>query len=134
MSEPEFDMKRQQDDVQKHLDMIRKTIADSKAMVEKVELRIQETDRLLASQGLTREQVMGFQFTDEQRELVNRELVRRGLAPLSFSSPESFDQKTDLLRNVDDAAPPEAAQGSPAVDLDERASRFRMMMNPYRVS
>ena len=134
MAEPEFDMKRQQDDVQKHLDMIRKTIADSKAMVQKVELRIQETDRLLASQGLTREQVMGFQFTDEQRELVNRELERRGLAPLSFSSPEGFDLKTDQLRSAADGAPTDDGPGRPAVDLDERASRFKMMMNPYRVS
>ena len=134
MAESEYDMKRQQDDIQQHLDMIRKTIADSKAMVDKVQLRIQETDRLLAAQGLTREQVMGFQFTDEQRELVNRELERRGLTPLDFSSPEGFDQKTDQVRSgaegVDTLDRPTEAM----VDLDERASRFKMMMNAYRVS
>lgn len=36
---------------------IRKTIADSKNMLSQVELRMAETDRLLESQGLTREQV-----------------------------------------------------------------------------
>ena len=127
-------MKRQQEDIQQHLDMIRKTIADSKAMVEKVQLRIQETDRLLASHGMTREQVMGLQFTDEQRELVNRELERRGLAPLDFSSPEGFDQKTDQVRSIAESADAPAQPTGPMIDLDERASHFKMMMNAYRVS
>ena len=114
--------------------MIRKTIADSEAMIRKFELRRQETDRLLASQGLTREQVMGFQFTDEQRELVNRELVRRGMPPLDFSAPEGFDQKTEQVRALSDGAASADEPTEPMVDLEERASRFRMMMNQYRVS
>ena len=41
-------------DIEAYLARIRKTIADSNAMVSQVELRIAETDRLLAEQGLTR--------------------------------------------------------------------------------
>lgn len=133
MAEPEFDMRRQRDEIQEYLAKIRKTVAESEAMAQQVELRIQETDRLLASQGLTREQVLGFQFTDEQRELVNRELERRGLGRLDFSSREGFDDLTDSVRAKEDgeyaATPPRRTD-----EVEERADRFRMMMREYRVS
>lgn len=133
MAEPEFDMKRQRDEIQEYLAKIRKTVAESEAMVQQVELRIQETDRLLASQGLTREQVLSFQFTDEQRELVNRELERRGLGRLDFSTHEGFDDLTDVMRAKDDDAAAEEPQQRPD-EVAERADRFRMMMREYRVT
>lgn len=133
MAEPEFDMKRQRDEIQEYLAKIRKTVAESEAMAQQVELRIQETDRLLASQGLTREQVLGFQFTDEQRELVNRELERRGLGRLDFSTHEGFDDLTDAMRmKSDDMVAEESWQRHD--EVAERADRFRMMMKEFRVS
>ena len=59
------------EDVEMTLARARKTVAESKALVEQVGLRIQETDRLLAQQGLTREQIAKFRFTKEQRILAN---------------------------------------------------------------
>lgn len=133
MAEPEFDMKRQRDEIQEYLAKIRKTVAESEAMAQQVELRIQETDRLLASQGLTREQVLGFQFTDDQRELVNRELERRGLGRLDFSTHEGFDDLTDAMRmKSDDMVAEESWQRHD--EVAERADRFRMMMKEFRVS
>ena len=75
-------MADQDRDIEAYLARIRKTIADSNALVSQAELRIAETDRLLAEQGLTREQVMGFRFTGEQKLMVNEELKRRGLPPI----------------------------------------------------
>ena len=63
-----------QEELDEYLAGIRKTIAESEAMVQQAELRMAETDRLLAAQGLTREQVMNFRITAEQRRLVNDEL------------------------------------------------------------
>ena len=69
-------------DTEAYLARIRKTIAESERLVESARLRVAETDRMLEKQGLTREQVMNFRFSPEQREAVNRELVRQGMAPI----------------------------------------------------
>ena len=66
-----------QSDTEAYLARIRKTIADSERLVEAARLRIAETDRMLEKQGLTREQVMNFRFSPEQREAVNRELAMK---------------------------------------------------------
>ena len=133
MTESNDDIKRQQDEIQAYLAKIRKTVAESEAMAQQIDLRLQETDRLLASQGLTREQVMGFQFTDEQRELVNEELVRRGLGRLDFAAHEGFDDLTDRMRDVASAraVAEEAVRGDD--EVSDRAGKFRMMMQQYRV-
>lgn len=134
MAEDDFDIDKQQAEIKEYLAKIRKTIADSNSLVEQAQLRMQETDRLLASQGLTREQVLSFQFSDEQRELVNDELVRRGLEPLDFGSSDGFDDLTDRVRDVGDFTP---QADVPAADEDltnERAGKFRMMMREFRIS
>ena len=133
MTESNDDIKRQQDEIQAYLAKIRKTVAESEAMAQQIDLRLQETDRLLASQGLTREQVMGFQFTDEQRELVNEELARRGLGRLDFAAHEGFDDLTDRMRDVASAraVAEEAVRGDD--EVSDRAGKFRMMMQQYRV-
>ena len=127
-------MKRQRDEIQEYLAKIRKTVAESEAMAQQVELRLQETDRLLASQGLTREQVLSFKFTDEQRELVNRELQRRGLGRLDFVTHEGFDELTDAMRAKSDDVPAPEPESQPRDEVEERADRFRMMMREYRVT
>ena len=53
------------DDLDEYLARIRKTIAESEALVAQTELRMRETDRLLESQGLTREQVLSLRFSKE---------------------------------------------------------------------
>ena len=101
-----------QSDTEAYLARIRKTIADSERLVEAARLRIAETDRMLEKQGLTREQVMNFRFSPEQREAVNRELVRDGrdvrLPDVEFSS-------------------------SPDGELAERQRKFGMMMKPFQL-
>ena len=69
-------------EVKEYLAKIRKTVADSQAAIDAAQLRLKETDRLLESQGLTREQVLNFQITPAHRLAVNEELRRRGLPPL----------------------------------------------------
>ncbi|MBR6021605.1 MAG: hypothetical protein IK066_04220 [Kiritimatiellae bacterium] len=114
MSDPEQARK----DTDAYLARIRKTIADSERLVEAAKLRMAETDRMLARQGLTREQVMGFRFSGAQREAVNRELVRMGLEPLG-------DEMT--------TEPPPEPPSAPGDELAERQKKFGMMMKPFQI-
>ena len=100
---------RSKDDIEAYLARIRKTIEASQALVSQTELRIAETDRMLAEQGLTREQVMGFQFTSEQKLKVNEELKRRGLPPIEDDEPDDM------------------------ADLENRQKKFSMMMKPFQL-
>ena len=54
-------------EVKEYLATIRKTVADSQAAIDAAQLRLKETDRLLESQGLTREQVLNFKVTPTHR-------------------------------------------------------------------
>ena len=116
---------KDKEELDAYLARIRKTIADSRSLVAQAELRFAETDRLLASQGLTREQVQAMHFTDSQREAANRELERLGMEPLDFD-------------DVGPAAPaePQSAVRRPEEDGDElenRRMKFSMMMKPFRI-
>lgn len=117
-------------DLDDYLARIRKTIAESEALVAQTELRMRETDRLLESQGLTREQVMAFRFTSEQKLAVNEELKRRGLPPLD-------DAGDDPLPDPDAPAPVGIPAASNFVahdsqgDLENRQRKFGMMMKPF---
>ena len=117
-----------------YLARIRRTIAESSRLVEQASLRIAETDRLLDSQGLTREQVMGFRFTDAQREAVNRELVRQGMEPLEEADGD-FISRGDAETQSDNGH----LCGSAALceennsELSERQRKFGMMMKPFQI-
>ena len=123
-------------DTEAYLARIRRTIAESSRLVEQAQLRIAETDRMLESQGLTREQVMGFRFSDEQRELVNRELARRGMEPMEWdledqgqdgSAPSSQTfRPSELQPDLPPSAPPDS-------ELAERQRKFGMMMKPFQI-
>ena len=124
-----------QSDTEAYLARIRKTIADSERLVEAARLRIAETDRMLEKQGLTREQVMNFRFSPEQREAVNRELVRRGLDPI-----EAWDEEAEVPNaEVPDAGGPDVRlpdvefSSSPDGELAERQRKFGMMMKPFQL-
>ena len=126
-------MADQERDIEAYLARIRKTIADSNALVSQVELRIAETDRMLAEQGLTREQVMSFRFTGEQKLIVNEELKRRGLPPIEDDEPDSL---ADGLRDDPLAgrpAMPNFEAGDAQGDLENRQRKFGMMMKPFQL-
>ena len=128
----EDDNGRNQAEIEAYLAMIRKTIADSERLVSQAELRIAETDRMLEQQGLTREQVLGMQFSDAQLAAANAELERRGLAPMAAAEEVSG---WDANREAADAP---LAQGvglpdSAADDPDRRREKFGMMMKPFRI-
>lgn len=114
-------------DLEQYLARIRRTVSESERLVAQAELRIQETDRMLESQGLTREQVMGFQFTPEQRNAVNRELMRRGMEPIAddpqISAQEASDDNYRIPTDAD-------ADGG---EFDNRRMKFGLMMKPFSI-
>ena len=126
------DWTKSHEEVEAYLAMIRKTIADSERLVSQAELRIAETDRMLEQQGLTREQVLGMQFSDAQLAAANAELERRGLARMAA------DEEGDGWDANREAADAPLAQGvglpDPAADdHDRRREKFGMMMKPFRI-
>ena len=112
-------------EVESFLAGIRKTITDSEKLIESARLRIAETDRMLASQGLTREQVLTLEFTPEQRLRVNEELRRLGLPPVEDGESRDFDSAADELS--------ESVAGGDEVSFDERSRRFGDLMHGFRL-
>ena len=120
-------------DMEAYLARIRKTIADSKALVSQAQLRIAETDRMLERQGLTREQVMAMKFSDAQMEAVNAELKRRGLDPLEKWSMDDMEMRREEPQSrVDDPGERRDAGGFDA-ELENRQRKFGMMMKPFQI-
>ena len=123
-------MDMEQKDLDQYLAKIRKTIADGERIVSQTELRSAETDRLLESQGLSREQVMAMRFSEAQIEAANAELRRRGLDPL---------EKWEGLHELETAKhEPEAGaegqdQGPTGDDVAYRQRKFGMMMKPFQI-
>ena len=122
-------MSGEEKDLQAYLARIRKTIADSERVISQAELRMAETDRMLESQGLTREQVMNFRFTQAQREAANEELRRRGLDPIDW---EAEDAALEPARAYG-AVSPDAADAATGSELAERQRKFGMMMKPFQI-
>ena len=128
---------KRENDIEAYLAGIRKTIADSNALVAQAELRIQETDRMLAQQGLTREQVLAMQFSDDQVRAANEELKRRGMAPLDDDAIAMLTQPSGQVGDSE----PDAAFGSPIgvpnatsdAELENRQRKFGMMMKPFQI-
>ena len=108
-----------------YLDEIRRTVAESKRMMESVKLRFAETDRMLEESGTSREEVMKMRFSPEQKAAVNAELERRGFAPLE--DMESPDMTI--------AAAPSPVVGAADVqeDMENRRRKFGAMMKPFRM-
>ena len=115
-------------DVQAYLARIRKTIAESENLVSQAELRIAETDRMLESQGLTREQVMQMRFSDAQLDAVNEELKRRGLDPL-----EKWAMNDSEAPDVPHVTGLASEDFAPDAELAERQRKFGMMMKPFQI-
>ena len=109
---------------EEYLAKIRRTIAESKQMVEMAKLRFAETDRMLAESGTSREEVMKMSFSEEQKEAVNAELQRRG-----FASLEDFVEKPSDAYAAQPAY--DAADASP--DMENRRRKFGTMMKQFRM-
>ena len=116
-------------DIEEYLARIRKTVADSNRLVEQVGLRIRETDRMLESQGLTREQVMAMHFSDAQIEAANEELKRRGMDPLERWERDGLTEQEEF----DVGRPPASVETSANAELAERQRKFGMMMKPFQI-
>ena len=128
------DQNKRDQETEAYLARIRRTITESNRLVEQTRLRMEETDRMLESQGLTREQVMNFRFTDAQREAVNRELVRRGMEPLEdefwdSGGPDAGLETPDAV-HAPDPTPDYAATDA---ELENRQRKFGMMMKPFQI-
>lgn len=115
-------------EIEETLARARKTVAESRALVDQVNLRIQETDRFLAKQGLTREQLGHFQFTKDQRILANEQLKRMGLPPIEEDDLD-FDSATAAIRA--EAETESWASGGDVVD--ERRRKFGDFMQGMRL-
>ena len=127
------DGKERDMETEAYLARIRKTIAESSRLVEQADLRIRETDRLLESQGLTREQVMGMRFSDSQREAVNAELARLGLEPLEEEGDYVSRRDAETQRGGDYLCDSATLREENNTDLAERQRKFGMMMKPFQI-
>lgn len=112
-------------DTDEYLAKIRKTIADSKRMVESVKLRFAETDRMLEESGTTREEVMKMRFTSEQKEAVNAELERLGFPPLEGVEPQN--------QVIASASSPVVDAADVQEDMENRRRKFGVMMKSFRM-
>lgn len=124
-----MDDKKQQD-VKEYLARIRKTVEASKALMESVDLRLKETDRLLEAQGLTRDEIRKMRFTSEQRELANAELKRLGLDPIEADDTAmDFDLATANYRESFG----DSADAEDESVLEARQRKFGTFMQQFRL-
>ena len=111
---------------QEYLKEIRRTIAESKRMVESVKLRIAETDRMLAESGTSREEVAKFTFTPGQIAAVHEELRRRGMR-----LPDGADAGIQCGTSAVPHWP--AANADVPESMDNRRMKFGAMMKQIRM-
>jgi len=117
-----------------YLARIRKTVEESKNLVAQAELRMAETDRLLESQGLTREQVMAMRFTEAQFEAANEELKRRGMDPLEkWWMDGAQDESPTVEDQIADRRLSSVESQDTADEVAYRQSKFGMMMKPFHI-
>lgn len=121
---------KKQEEVKAYLARIRKTVEASKALMESVDLRLKETDRLLEAQGLTRDDVRKMRFTPEQRARANEELERMGLDPIDEVKAKAdfeFNREDYLERFVD------SADAEDESVVESRQRKFGTFMQQFRL-
>ena len=126
-----------------YLAKIRKTVRDSKNLVESAKLRMVETDRMLEDSRTTREEVMKFSFSAAQKEAVNAQLERMGFERLD-------DDKSDVRseygeRSLGSGAEDENIRPAACVaganfsagdgdgTVENRKRKFNVMMQQFRM-
>ena len=118
-----------------YLAKIQRTIAASNELISQAEMRRAETYRMLADQGLTREQVEALRFTPEQLKAANAELARRGLPPIEEEQVLAGDARADAdarLTGAGRAADPNFNPEDSKEDLENRKRKFNVMMSDLR--
>ena len=106
------------------LEKIKKTIQASEAAIRQVELRVEETDQMLAKYGLTKDQILHLRLDARQREMVNRALKDKGFPGIDeWSAPLAVRQ----------AVRPDAAEIVPKADLANRQRQFKRMKRRVRL-
>ena len=129
MNNPAKDPEQLKRETEAYLARIRRTISESEALVAQAELRRAETDRMLASQGLTRKQVEALTFTPEQLGAVNEELRRRGMPQREGEWLHTTADSTDGGQ----AAEPNFEVADSQGDLENRRRKFNTMMQNFRL-
>lgn len=121
---------QKQEEIKAYLARIKKTVEASKALMESVDLRLKETDRLLEAQGLTRDDVRKMRFTPEQRARANEELERMGLDPI-----EEVKAEADFEFNRDDYRErfADSADVEDESVIESRQRKFGTFMQQYRL-
>lgn len=124
---------KSQEDINAYLARIRKTIEASKSLVAQAELRMAETDRLLESQGLTREQVKAWSFTPDQLQAANRELERQGAEPFLETITAADAAASSAADAWDASYDTPSSSFAPDEEIDNRRKKFLMMMKPFHI-
>lgn len=132
----EEESKKLRADTDAYLRKIRSTITASRRLVEAAKLRIDETDRLIEKQGMTREQIMGLKFTKSQQEAVNDELRRLGMPEISGDEFDAMNRSEPPAMEPFSAGR-EAGANFSAGDIDgtieNRKRKFNVMMQQFRM-
>ena len=125
-----------------YLAKIRKTVRESKNLVESVKLRMAETDRMLENSGTTREEVMKFSFSESQKAAVNEELERMGLERLDDAGDvrDEYGERTLGPGAEDENSRPVACEaganftaGDGDGTVENRKRKFNVMMQQFRM-
>ncbi len=125
-----------------YLAKIRKTVRESKNLVESVKLRMAETDRMLENSGTTREEVMKFSFSESQKAAVNEELERMGLERLDDAGDvrDEYGERTlgpgaeaENSRPVACEAGANFTAGAGDGSVENRKRKFNVMMQQFRM-
>ena len=125
-----------------YLAKIRKTVRESKNLVESVKLRMAETDRMLENSGTTREEVMKFSFSESQKAAVNEELERMGLERLDDAGDvrDEYGERTLGPGAEDENSRPVACEaganftaGDGDGSVENRKRKFNVMMQQFRM-
>ena len=125
-----------------YLAKIRKTVRESKNLVESAKLRMVETDRMLESAGTTREEVMKFSFSSSQKEAVNEQLERMGFEKLDDDGDirGEYGERTLGPGAEDENSRPVACEaganftaGDGDGSVENRKRKFNVMMQQFRM-
>ena len=126
-----------------YLAKIRKTVSESKSLVESAKLRMVETDRMLESAGMTREEVMKLSFTAAQKEAVNAQLERMGFDRLDDDDGDvrrEYGERSLGAGAVDENIRPQAcavgsnfSAGDGDGSVENRKRKFNVMMQQFRM-
>ena len=125
-----------------YLAKIRRTVRESKSLVESAKLRMAETDRMLESTGTTREEVMKFSFIAAQKEAVNDQLERMGFEKLDDDGDirSEYGERSLGAGAADENIRPSACEaganftaGDGDGSVENRKRKFNVMMQQFRM-